>query len=128
MRLTKRKQEIIELLSQARHDLADREYIRREVGYPIDVFGFAYLLMNGATEKVDIDNMRRTLNSMVRDGLLVRHQVKYKTDGMNRRDFTVTKYVYQLPDDPFYDIPGGDFIEGEVIRDNCTPLLTDNKR
>lgn len=68
MRMTARKKEILSYFDQD-----CRDWVTREIGPPpFDVTGLAYLLHEYSTSdnRHQIESTRRTLESMVRDGLL----------------------------------------------------------
>lgn len=67
MRLTKHKREILDVFRDAESGL-----LKSEIGMPpLDVRGISYMLhgMNGS-KKSKLENVRRTLDAMVADGLL----------------------------------------------------------
>ncbi|MDP8860688.1 hypothetical protein QZQ45_20195 [Serratia marcescens] len=68
MRLTSRKKEILSYLEPD-----NRELVTREIGAPpLDVSGVAYLLhgMDSFNKRHQLESTRRTLEAMVKDGLL----------------------------------------------------------
>ncbi|EPL4466882.1 hypothetical protein MC862_003053 [Proteus mirabilis] len=70
MRMTSRKKEIMELFKPD-----NLEWVTGEIGAPpFDVSGVAYMLkgMDSFNKKSIIESTRRTLDSMVKDGLLER--------------------------------------------------------
>ena len=71
MRMTRHKKQILELYKPEY-----REWVRVEAGDPpFDVRGVTVLLY-GDTQRHHIEATRRTLNAMVRDGLLERVKVR----------------------------------------------------
>ncbi|EOZ9838293.1 hypothetical protein ACQYMA_000520 [Salmonella enterica] len=93
MRLTSRKKEI---LSYFEPD--NRKWVKTEIGEPpLDVPGVAYLL-RGINEdtKHQLESTRRTLEAMVKDGLLERVSVREVRGGLHC-DTTATVIRYGLP-------------------------------
>ncbi|EEP9809154.1 hypothetical protein PP836_004710 [Salmonella enterica] len=117
MRLTSRKKEI---LSYYREHL---DYATRQISAPpFDVSGVAYLLDGGqggdGATKYQLESTRRTLEAMVRDGLLERVSVKEVRDGLYC-DTTATVIRYGLPGTGavLRDEDGEDnAIDGECVR------------
>lgn len=71
MRMTRHKKQILELYKSEY-----RDWVRLEAGEPpFDVRGVTVLLY-GDTQRHHIEATRRTLNAMVRDGLLERMKVR----------------------------------------------------
>ena len=68
MRMTPRKREILRLFEPEQRELVEREI----GGPPFDVSGVAYLLFDYSTDdnRHQIESTRRTLEAMVKDGLL----------------------------------------------------------
>lgn len=72
MRMTRRKKQILEFYKPEHRDL-----IRLEAGEPpFDVRGVTALLCGSWYQRYHIEATRRTLNAMVRDGLLERVKVR----------------------------------------------------
>lgn len=72
MRMTKRKKEIMNLF-----EADNLDWVTSEIGAPpFDVVGVAYMLngMDSFDKKSIIESARRTLNSMVTDGLLKKYR------------------------------------------------------
>lgn len=117
MRLTNRKKEILTFF-----DASNQDFVTGEIGAPpLDVSGLAYLLNGGATggtERHQIESTRRTLEAMVKDGLLERVRVREIRDG-SHGETTATVVRYGLPGTckVMRDDDGGDgAIEGEYTR------------
>ncbi|EML1985334.1 hypothetical protein KDA12_06205 [Proteus mirabilis] len=124
MRMTKRKKEIMELF-----DPDNIEWVISEIGAPpFDVSGIAYMLkgMDSFDKKSILESTRRTLNNMVKDGLLEKvssyerrqnkHQGSSTSPGVH---CVVTRYG--LPGKCHlvkYENDGEGFIEGEFARIN----------
>ncbi|TNV03300.1 hypothetical protein FH869_06480 [Providencia rettgeri] len=122
MRMTKRKKEIMNLFA------ADNlEWVTSEIGAPpFDVAGVAYILngMDSFNKKSIVESARRTLDSMVSDGLLEKvssyERRQNRTQGSG--DSPGVRCVvsrYGLPGQcnlVKYEDNGEDFIEGECVR------------
>lgn len=122
MRMTKRKIEIMNLFA------ADNlEWVTSEIGSPpFDVAGVAYILngMDSFNKKSIVESARRTLDSMVSDGLLEKvssyERRQNRTQGSG--DSPGVRCVvsrYGLPGQcnlVKYEDNGEDFIEGECVR------------
>ncbi|MEI9750319.1 hypothetical protein V5085_05200 [Moellerella wisconsensis] len=122
MRMTKRKIEIMNLFA------ADNlEWVTSEIGSPpFDVTGVAYILngMDSFNKKSIVESARRTLDSMVSDGLLEKvssyERRQNRTQGSG--DSPGVRCVvsrYGLPGQcnlVKYEDNGEDFIEGECVR------------
>ncbi|MBQ0264846.1 hypothetical protein LHV25_12360 [Providencia rettgeri] len=122
MRMTKRKIEIMNLFA------ADNlEWVTSEIGAPpFDVAGVAYILngMDSFDKKSIVESARRTLDSMVSDGLLEKvssyERRQNRTQGSS--DSPGVRCVvsrYGLPGQcnlVKYEDNGEDFIEGKCVR------------
>ncbi|MBN7843650.1 hypothetical protein J0A78_02190 [Providencia rettgeri] len=122
MRMTQRKKEIMNLFA------ADNlEWVTSEIGAPpFDVAGVAYILngMDSFNKKSIVESARRTLDSMVSDGLLEKvssyERRQNRTQGSG--DSPGVRCVvsrYGLPGQcnlVKYEDNGEDFIEGECVR------------
>lgn len=122
MRMTSRKKEIMELFKPD-----NLEWVTGEIGAPpFDVSGVAYMLkgMGSFDKKSILESTRRTLDSMVKNGLLEKipsyerrqnkHQGSSSSPGIR---CVVSRYglpgkcrLVKCEDD------GEDFIEGECVR------------
>lgn len=122
MRMTSRKKEIMELFKPD-----NLEWVTGEIGAPpFDVSGVAYMLkgMDSFDKKSILESTRRTLDSMVKDGLLEkissyeRRQNKHQSSSISPGvRCVVSRYGLQgkcrlvkCEND------GEDFIEGKYIR------------
>ncbi|MBG6028308.1 hypothetical protein I5F10_12710 [Proteus mirabilis] len=121
MRMTTRKKEIMELFKPD-----NLEWVVSEIGEPpFDVSGVAYMLkgMDSFDKKSILESTRRTLDSMVKDGLLEKvssyekrqnkHQGSSSSPGVR---CVVSRYG--LPGKCYlvkYENDGEDFIEGECV-------------
>ncbi|EKH2730764.1 hypothetical protein O7C87_003379 [Salmonella enterica] len=116
MRLTSRKKEI---LSYFEPD--NREWVTVEIGAPpLDVSGVAYLIYGvGVSDNRHwLESTRRTLETMVRDGLLERTRVRESRDTLHG-ETTATVIRYGLPGQcaVIRDSNGKkDAIDGECVR------------
>lgn len=117
MRMTARKKEILMFF-----DASNLDFVTGEIGAPpLDVSGVAYLLNGGAaggTERHQIESTRRTLEAMVKDGLLERVRVREVRDG-SHGETTATVIRYGLPGTctVMLDENGADnAIDGECFR------------
>ncbi|WP_329502703.1 hypothetical protein [Klebsiella aerogenes] len=121
MRLTARKKQILEF-----YEPECRDWVKGEIGSPpFDVSGVAYLLhqMSSFDKKHQVESTRRTLESMVKDGLLEKvtvyerrqNRMQYSGDAPGVRCMVSR---YGLPDQCSVtrDDGEGDFIEGECAR------------
>lgn len=82
MRMTARKREILEQI--AAEWWPDLE---SDIGLPpYDLSGICYLVGMDGYEKQDRENVRRTLESMVADGLLEKRIIRQFREGMNEFD------------------------------------------
>lgn len=122
MRLTKRKKEILALFERD-----SLEWVTTEIGAPpFDVSGVAYMLHGSESfsKKSIIESVRRTLESMVADGLLEKipsfetrqnkHQSSAQSPGVR---CVVSRYG--LPGEhriTKYQDAGSDYIDGEFTR------------
>ncbi|EAV0889092.1 hypothetical protein ETK16_09575 [Salmonella enterica] len=116
MRLTSRKKKI---LSYFEPD--NREWVTVEIGAPpLDVSGVAYLIygVGVSDNKHWLESTRRTLETMVRDGLLERTRVREARDTLHG-ETTATVIRYGLPGQCAV-IRGSDgkkgAIDGECVR------------
>lgn len=122
MRMTKRKKEIMNLF-----EADNLEWVTREIGAPpFDVAGVAYILsgMDSFNKKSIVESARRTLDSMVSDGLLEKvssyERRQNRTQGSG--DSPGVRCVvsrYGLPGQcnlVKYEDNGEGFIEGECVR------------
>ncbi|RNT31853.1 hypothetical protein B9475_000760 [Proteus mirabilis] len=122
MRITSRKKEIMELFK-----LDNLEWVTGEIGPPpFDVSGVAYMLkgMDSFNKKSILESTRRTLDSMVKDGLLEKvssyerrqnkHQGSSSSPGVrcvvSRYGLSGKCHLVK------YENDGKDFIEGEYAR------------
>lgn len=122
MRLTKRKKEILALF-----DKDCLEWVTTEIGAPpFDVSGVTYMLhgMESFSKKSIIESVRRTLESMVADGLIEKissfetRQNKHQSSAQSPGVCCVVSR-YGLPGEcriTKYQDVGGDYIEGEFTR------------
>nr|WP_314264319.1 hypothetical protein [uncultured Moellerella sp.] len=122
MRMTKRKKEIMNLF-----EADNLEWITGEIGAPpFDVSGIAYILngMDSFNKKSILESARRTLDSMVIDGLLEkvasyeRRQNRLQGSGDSSGVRCIVSR-YGLPGQcrlVKYENNENDFIEGECIR------------
>lgn len=122
MRMTKRKKEIMNLFAADSLD-----WVTSEIGAPpFDVVGVAYILngMDSFDKKSIVESARRTLDSMVADGLLEkvssyeRRQNRTQGSGDSPGVHCVVSR-YGLPGQcnlVKYEDNGRDFIEGEFIK------------
>ena len=117
MRLTSRKKEI---LSYFEPD--NREWVTSEIGAPpLDVSGVAYLLYGTGLEdnRHWLESTRRTLEAMVKDGLLERYRSREARSIVMGGETTATVVRYGLPGtvSVVRDTGGADgTIEGEYVR------------
>ncbi|EMI5490876.1 hypothetical protein REJ26_001983 [Providencia stuartii] len=122
MRMTKRKKEIMNLF-----EADNLEWVTSQIGAPpFDVAGVAYILngMDSFNKKSIVESARRTLDSMVSDGLLEKvssyERRQNRTQGSG--DSPGVRCVvsrYGLPGQcnlVKYEDNGEDFIEGECVR------------
>ncbi|HCT3784494.1 TPA: hypothetical protein SMQ38_003518 [Proteus mirabilis] len=121
MRMTSRKKEIMELFKPD-----NLEWVTGEIGAPpFDVSGVAYMLkgMDSFNKKSIIESTRRTLDSMVKDGLLEKissyerrqnkHQGSSSSPGVR---CVVSRYGLRGKCRLMkYENDGEDFIEGECV-------------
>lgn len=120
MRLTQYKKEILSYFTP--DNLA---WVTAEIGSPpFDVSGVAYLLygMDSHNNRYQLESTRRTLEAMVRDGLLERVNVYERRDSVGHG---VRRKVarYGLPGRSVVARDGGGrngAIDGECIRINAT--------
>lgn len=117
--MTSRKKEIMELFKPD-----SLEWVTGEIGAPpFDVSGVAYMLkgMDSFDKKSILESTRRTLDSMVKDGLLEkvssyeRRQNKHQGSSSSPGVYCVVSR-YGLPSKCHlvkYENDGEDFIEGE---------------
>ncbi len=124
MRMTKRKREIMNLF-----EADNLEWVTSEIGAPpFDVAGVAYILngMDSFNKKSIVESARRTLDSMVAEGLLEkvssyeRRQNRTQGSGDSPGVHCVVSR-YGLPGKcnlVKYEDNGNDFIEGECVRVN----------
>lgn len=124
MRMTKRKKEIMNLF-----EVDNLEWVTGEIGAPpFDVAGVAYILngMDSFDTKSIVESARRTLDSMVSDGLLEkvssyeRRQNRMQSSGDSPGVRCVVSR-YGLPGQCNLvkcEDHGEDFIEGECVRVN----------
>lgn len=122
MRMTSRKKEIMELF-----ELDNLEWVTGEIGAPpFDVSGVAYMLkgMESFNKKSILESPRRTLDSMVKNGLLEkipsyeRRQNKHQGSSCSPGVRCVVSR-YGLPGKCHlvkYENDGENFIEGECAR------------
>ncbi len=122
MRMTSRKKEIMELFKPD-----NLEWVTGEIGAPpFDVSGVAYMLkgMDSFNKKSIIESTRRTLDSMVKDGLLEKissyerrqnkHQGSSSSPGVR---CVVSRYGLRGKCRLMkYENNGEDFIEGECAQ------------
>ncbi|HEK1095300.1 TPA: hypothetical protein SMQ47_003666 [Proteus mirabilis] len=122
MRMTQRKKEIMELFEPD-----NIEWVTGEIGAPpFDISGVAYMLkgMDSFNKKSILESTRRTLDSMVKDGLLEkissyeRRQNKHQGSSSSPGVYcVVSRYglcgKYRLVKN---ENNGGDFIKGEYAR------------
>ncbi|HIH5820997.1 TPA: hypothetical protein ACYRPE_003329 [Proteus mirabilis] len=122
MRMTSRKKEIMELFKPD-----NLEWVTGEIGAPpFDVSGVAYMLkgMDSFNKKSILESTRRTLDSMVKDGLLEKissyerrqnkHQGSSSSPGVR---CVVTRYGLRGKCRLMkYENNGEDFIEGECAQ------------
>lgn len=121
MRLTARKKQILSFFEQE-----NREWAKSEIGLPpFDVSGVAYLLhqMSSFDNKHQVESTRRTLESMVKDGLLEKitvyerrvnkHQGSAASPGVR---CTVSRYGLPGQCTIIHDDGEGDYIEGYCVR------------
>lgn len=124
MRMTKRKKEIMNLF-----EADNLEWVTSEIGAPpFDVAGVAYMLngMDSFNKKSIVESARRTLDSMVSDGLLekVSSYERRQNRMQGSSDSPGVRCVvsrYGLPGQcnlVKYEDNGEDFIEGECVRIN----------
>lgn len=121
MRLTARKKEILKL-----YEADNQEWVKSEAGSPpLDVSGVAYLLhgIKSFDKRHQLESTRRTLEAMVRDGLLERVNVYERrqntTQGSgNSPGVRCVVARYGLPGQctVIPDNGKGDSIEGECVR------------
>ncbi|MDC9734926.1 MULTISPECIES: hypothetical protein [Proteus] len=121
MRMTSRKKEIMELFKPD-----NLEWVTGEIGAPpFDVSGVAYMLkgMDSFNKKSILESTRRTLDSMVKDGLLEKissyerrqnkHQGSSSSPGVR---CVVSRYGLRGKCRLMkYENNGEDFIEGECV-------------
>lgn len=121
MRMTSRKKEIMELFKPD-----NLEWVTGEIGAPpFDVSGVAYMLkgMDSFNKKSILESTRRTLDSMVKDGLLEKissyerrqnkHQGSSSSPGVR---CVVSRYGLRGKCRLMkYENDGEDFIEGECV-------------
>lgn len=124
MRMTKRKKEIMNLF-----EVDNLDWVTSEIGSPpFDVAGVAYMLngMDSFNKKSIVESARRTLDSMVSDGLLEkvssyeRRQNRMQGSGDSPGVRCIVSR-YGLPGQcnlVKYEDNGEDFIEGECVRVN----------
>ncbi|HFW4211713.1 TPA: hypothetical protein ACIBOM_004852 [Salmonella enterica subsp. enterica serovar Reading] len=92
MRLTSRKKEI---LSYFEPD--NRAWVTGEIGAPpFDVSGVAFLLHGSRHNRYNLESTRRTLEVMVKDGLLERIRIREARDTLHG-EITATVISYGLP-------------------------------
>ncbi|EAW9392917.1 hypothetical protein QE38_01600 [Salmonella enterica] len=92
MRLTSRKKEIL-----SHFEPGNRKWVKTEIGEPpFDVSGVSYLLNGDGVARYQLESTRRTLEAMVKDGLLERVSVREVRDGLHC-DTTATVIRYGLP-------------------------------
>ncbi|EEZ5180720.1 hypothetical protein HIU27_RS25360 [Escherichia coli] len=122
MRLTRYKKDILSYFTP--DNLA---WVTAEIGSPpFDVSGVAYLLhgMDSFDSQYQIESTRRTLEAMVRDGLLERINVYERREGVG--DGVRRKVArYGLPGHSVVVRDGegrNDAIDGECIRINATDV------
>ncbi|WP_163752211.1 hypothetical protein [Proteus mirabilis] len=122
MRMTSRKKEIMELFKPD-----NLEWVTGEIGAPpFDVSGVAYMLkgMDSFNKKSILESTRRTLDSMVKDGLLEKvssyerrqnkHQSSSSSPGVR---CVVSRYGLRGECHLVkYENDGEDFIEGECVK------------
>ncbi len=122
MRMTSRKKEIMELFKPD-----NLEWVTDEIGAPpFDVSGVAYMLkgMDSFNKKSILESTRRTLDSMVKDGLLEKissyerrqnkHQGSSSSPGVR---CVVSRYGLRGKCRLMkYENNGEDFIEGECAQ------------
>ncbi|HDU8438013.1 TPA: hypothetical protein RG048_002142 [Proteus mirabilis] len=122
MRMTSRKKEIMELFKPD-----NLEWVTGEIGaLPFDVSGVAYMLkgMDSFNKKSILESTRRTLDSMVKDGLLEKissyerrqnkHQGSSSSPGVR---CVVSRYGLRGKCRLMkYENNGEDFIEGECAQ------------
>jgi len=117
MRLTSRKKTI---LSYFEPD--NREWVTGEIGaHPLDVSGVAYLLYGTGIRdnRHWLESTRRTLEAMVKDGLLERYRSREARSIVMGGETTATVVRYGLPGSVSVvrDREGSDgTIEGEYVR------------
>lgn len=117
MRMTSRKKEI---LSYFEPD--NLEWVTGEIGAPpFDVSGVAYLLhgMESFGKRHQLESTRRTLEAMVKDGLLERYRSREMRSIVLGGETTATVVRYGLPGtvSVVRDTGGADgTIEGEYVR------------
>lgn len=116
MRLTSRKKMILNFFEPENFEL-----VKVEIGAPpLDVSGVAYLLdgTRSRDERHWLESTRRTLEAMVKDGLLERFKSRETRDG-KYCDTTATVIRYGLPGQCIVmrDTEGADdAIDGEFVR------------
>lgn len=121
MRLTPRKKQILGF-----YEPENRDWVESEIGSPpFDVYGVAYLLhqMSSFDKKHQVESTRRTLESMVKDGLLEKvmvyerrqNRMQYSGDAPGVRCM-VSRYGLPGQCRVIRDDGKGDFIEGECAR------------
>lgn len=120
MRITARKKEILTFF-----DASNLNFVTGEIGAPpLDVSGVAYLLNSGTVsraERYQLESARRTLEAMVKDGLLERVRVREVRDG-SHGETTAMVIRYGLPGtcSVLRDESGADnAIDGEFTRVDC---------
>lgn len=94
MRLTSRKKEILNYFEPD-----NRKWVTSEIGAPpFDVSGVAYLIygVSVSDNRHWLESTRRTLETMVRDGLLERTRVRESRDALHG-ETTATVIRYGLP-------------------------------
>jgi hypothetical protein len=117
MRMTNRKKEI---LSYFEPD--NREWVKVEIGAPpLDVSGVSYLLHGTGLSKNRhwLESTRRTLEAMVKDGLLERYRSRETRSIVLGGETTATVVRYGLPGtvSVIRDTDGADnAIAGECVR------------
>lgn len=121
MRMTNRKKEILSF-----YEPDNLEWVTGEIGPPpLDVSGVAYLLhgMASFNKRHQLESTRRTLESMVKAGLLEKitsyEQRQNKTQLGGERGVWCNISRYALPDSCVVMRDGGgkrEAIEGEVVR------------
>lgn len=117
MRLTNRKKKILSYFEPA-----NREWVEREIGAPpLDVSGVAYLLYGTGINdnRHQLESTRRTLEAMVKDGLLEKCRSRELRSIAMGGETTATVTRYGLPGVVYVirDTAGDDgVIEGNFSR------------